>query len=279
MDRYATYTTIVHSTREESGLSVIEFYAADVIDKLSNPKCTMGREKLADLCGLSRRGFGAVVDRLVDCGYVEKDRQSLWSTQAWRDLVYVQRGEETAHPRGKKCLKNGQKVPLEGEETAHVYNYNDINKDNIVVETSEKPNQLPGYFGHSPLQRVVMAYSILWYHLYGTKYEPNFGMIGKVYKPILEQLTEMQVAALILIHFNWSGADGTDDFAHRRLVSNMFPINWIPKNVNEYKTYLTNVLGVNFEDQDAVKAYVKESLTDALRAAVENEIVIIPKEK
>lgn len=142
-----------------------------------------------------------------------------------------------------------------------------------LVDPIEKKETLPSLFGSSSLQRIVMIYSLLWFEVYGTKYRANFGAIGKNLKPLFDSLSEWQIAALIVIHFNWYGASGDDEYTFKRLESAMHPILWIPSHVNEYGTYLTNVLHVNFEDHEAVKKYVKEKLREAVRVGLQAGIL------
>lgn len=279
MSKVATYTTIVHDTRIASGLSVMEFYVADIISRLSRPTCTMKRSELAYLCGLSERGLRDVIGRLVEAGYVKKVTTGLKSTSDWRELVEVQPAE-TAARTGRNFPSKRQKVPVEPAETAALYNYININNDKDEVPTepptvSSEQNPLPHYFGKTSLQRIVSAYCILWYANYETEYAPDFGMIGKLYKPMLEKYSEIQIASLFIVHFNWHGANGDDDFTFKRLESHMFPIAWVPKNVNEYGTYLKNVVEVDFESPEAIRAYVKENLGPALKLALEKKLLTI----
>lgn len=133
-----------------------------------------------------------------------------------------------------------------------------------IDESAAVEDSLPPLFGRDRLKRIVTVYSLLWFFSYKTLYRANFGAIGRTFKPLLNSLTEWQIAALMIMHFNWHGADGRDEFVFKRLESAMHPILWIPAKVNEYGTYLTNVAGVDFEDKEKVRAYVRMEMKNAV---------------
>lgn len=96
---------------------------------------------------------------------------------------------------------------------------------------------------------------------YGFQPMVQWGQIGKLFKPLMENLTEVQIAALIILHFDWHGASGEDDFIFKKLSERCFPLEWLPKAVNEYRAYLTNTQGVAFDDPQAILKHVKHVIS------------------
>jgi hypothetical protein len=129
-------------------------------------------------------------------------------------------------------------------------------------ETITDRKTFPRLFGNSRPRRLVKFYELLWWKVYGTRYiATSFPAIATRLKT-MDELSEMQIAALMMTHFEWRGAGGDDDFTHKRLMNAMFPIMWVPNNVNQYATYLTNVEKVDFWNEEAVYEYVRHALCD-----------------
>lgn len=97
--------------------------------------------------------------------------------------------------------------------------------------------------------------------MYGFNPVINFMMSGVIIKRLLKDFNEWQIQMFILVHFNWKGMEGNDEFVYKRLKDNAFPFNWITNNINAYQAYIRNVLGLDFSDekvlQDYLHAYIK----------------------
>lgn len=114
---------------------------------------------------------------------------------------------------------------------------------------------LPEKFGNTTLKRLVHLYSIIWEHLYGFKPTIQWGIVGKLLKPLYTENTEWQVASLICLHFSWHGATGEDGFAFKQLQEKCFPLEWLPKSANAYRAYITNSLGIDWNDIEQLKEF------------------------
>lgn len=118
-------------------------------------------------------------------------------------------------------------------------------------------DRLPETFGSTPLKRLVKIYSLIWKDKYG--FYPTitkWGQLGKQFKLLISTFTEYQLSAIIVLHFDWKGANGDSDFIHKRLSEKCFPLEWVQPAVNEYVAYLKNSIGLNFDDKKEVKSYV-----------------------
>lgn len=110
------------------------------------------------------------------------------------------------------------------------------------------------------LQLAIAIYSAFWTDTYGQKPESlNWGRLGKTLKP-LSQLNKWQWASLIWLHFNWFGASGDNDRINKNLSDNFFPLDWIPRAMSGYKAYLINSLNVDWDDEEAMKAFILPEL-------------------
>lgn len=117
---------------------------------------------------------------------------------------------------------------------------------------------LPETLGNSGLKRIIKFYSKVFVSKYGFVPMISYPRIGKLFKPILEQFSENQIALMIVIHFDWRGVDGNDTFTHRRMVDACHPLDWLPKNINQYQAFIRNVLNINFDNDEDIIEIIKE---------------------
>lgn len=113
-------------------------------------------------------------------------------------------------------------------------------------------NKLPESMGKTPLVRIVTFYSRVFKHRYGFSPRVSYPKVGGVFKTLMSELSEQQIALMILLHFEWRGADGSDEYLYKKFSNASFPIEWIPRNSNSYEAYIRNVLHINFDDDNEV---------------------------
>jgi hypothetical protein len=235
----------------------------------------------AELYKVHKNTISDWISALVSRGYIKvvgerEDRKLYLSVKTGvsvKSLIPISQNTDTLSV--KSLILDSETTQKEGSvepqnDNVAMPNITSINntKNRDEAEASpaiwDKDNLLPQSLGKLPIHRLVGLYNILWKAKYGTdNVRSNWGQLGKLYKPLLSSLNEWQIASLLCLHFEWHGASGEDDFTHRRLSEKFFPMEWIPKAVNEYSTYLTNVLKVPFDD----KASVKEWVVDIIREA------------
>lgn len=121
-------------------------------------------------------------------------------------------------------------------------------------------NTLPEKFGNTPLKRLVHLYSLIWEHLYGFKPKIQWGVIGKLLKPLYTEYTEWQVASLICLHFSWHGATGEDNFVFKQLQEKCFPFEWLPKNANSYRAYIINSLSIDWDSKEKLREFAVDTV-------------------
>lgn len=114
--------------------------------------------------------------------------------------------------------------------------------------------------GKTAIVRLCTFYSMIYKSKFGFNPVIRYPMIGKLLKPLLEQLSEYQLALIILVFMHWRGANDDSDFERKRLENAGFPLQWMPSGVNAYRAFATNYLGIKFEDENEVKDYVIDTM-------------------
>lgn len=111
---------------------------------------------------------------------------------------------------------------------------------------------LPLSLGKTALVRIVTFYSRVYKHKYGFFPRVSYPRLGGIYKTLLTQLSEPQIALMIMLHFEWRGAEGNDEFVYNNLSRNTFPMEWLPRNSNSYEAYIRNALNIDFDNEEEV---------------------------
>ena len=188
--------------------------------------------------------FRAAKKKLKDDGYISIERRGLPAKTFYfvNAPLLLSSLEEM---RGSSEMK----VPdllVEKEDSLYIHR----------VPQKSTQEMLPDFLGKTPTARLVTVYGLLYKDLTGFTYQANWPALTKLFKPLLESMSEWQIAAMIALHFNWYGANGDDEFAHKRLASASFPLEWVPNSVNQYRPYIQNHLHVPFDDHESVKKHV-----------------------
>lgn len=135
-----TYTTILHSARENLGITTNEYCVADIIYHLSNnPKskiqgwCYASRQTIGKFIGVTKQSIFSTIKRLEKKNIIEKDDETkyLRTTEKWFNIVVINRlkhlGKETI-PSVKKTDGVVKKTDGIGKETLPNID-KDIDKD------------------------------------------------------------------------------------------------------------------------------------------------------
>lgn len=119
---------------------------------------------------------------------------------------------------------------------------------------------LPESRGKTYIVRIISVYSDLFKDKYGFTPTISFGRYGKLLKSLIETHTELQIAAMLIIFFDWAGMDGEDNFTRERLTNATHSLGWFFSTTNSYEAYLRNVFKLEFENEDKVRDFVGRSL-------------------
>lgn len=119
--------------------------------------------------------------------------------------------------------------------------------------------ELDKSMGNTWIKRVVYVYAQLWLSTYGRlPVVVNYGMLGKLLKPLKDNYSEYQLALMLIQYFRWYGLSGDDDFIHRKLHDNTFPLNWFHNYADAIAVYLGDVI----DDEAEVKKLVDAKLLE-----------------
>ena len=126
----------------------------------------------------------------------------------------------------------------------------------------EDITKLPESRGRDTIKRVLSIYRDLWRHERGFEFKIlNWGMLGSLVKKLSGVYTEVQIAALLIVFFNWHGLTGNDKYEHEAVAKASYAFGWFFKCCNQYETYLRNTYGLEFDDPVAVRKFVAEHMT------------------
>ena len=155
-----------------------------------------------------------------------------------------------------------KEVPRENKSITRETNDNHYTTDNTTTNnyTKDYIYSLPEILGKNYQKRIWNFYTLVWHKRYGFDPDVNWKILGKQIKGLYESYSEYQVAVLILTHFDWHGASGSDEFAYKRLVEACFPFNWIQTSTSAYKAHQCNVRGLKFDSEEACKKVIDEYL-------------------
>ena len=126
---------------------------------------------------------------------------------------------------------------------------------------NEDPNTtLPSSRGKTYILRLLSVYADLFKYTYGFMPAIPFSRFGRGVKTLMETKTEMQIAALLIIFFDWQGMNGMDQWEHQKLLDATHTPWWFFSCINQYEAYLRNVHKLQFDDPLQVREFVALSM-------------------
>lgn len=143
-----------------------------------------------------------------------------------------------------------------GEKETNALSANNINALNVNIlpessETEIKPIiTLPITRGKSPVMRLLSIYCSLFIDKFGVSYKGSVPMTLKQFKDLLVVYSELQLAALLIVYFNWKGMAGDNFKDQDFLCSIAFPPTAFRSSISKYEVYARNVMGMPFDDDE-----------------------------
>ena len=205
-------------------------------------KATIGRE-----AGCSHNTVDKYLKQLVDDGFLDiKQRRNKdgKNTSNEYQLLILGRGD----------VNNGiPSQPNIGSQTISNINYTNITIDKQQVAYKIIGDKtLPLDRGDTPLKRINSIYNTLFYYEYGINDNQSVGLKMKIFKSLLVDYTELQLAYLLIVYFTWKGMDGNNTRDREFLVSNTHAITLFKGQLNKYVAWAKNVSGYDkeFENSD-----------------------------
>lgn len=218
----------------------------------------------------SRSGGTRLLKRLASLGYIElkSEPRKLWlKTTEKMDSLWFEVGASGEQDEALETqLGASKQQTCSPQATYHNTNTNTNTNTNIqpeVVEETIKEERitLPKHRGKYPADRLLYLYSKLYYKTYEATYKPNFGRDKKILNDLLQNYTEMQVALMLCIYFDWHGMTGSDSKEYNFVTGATFPIGMFKTMINKFEVYSRNVLNTPFDDDTQLLDIVIKSVS------------------
>lgn len=273
-----TKATIDRFLKEENPADLIAlytfFYYTAKWQKTNIVKATQGYVKKGLGWGIDR--LNRSEDKLSELGLIEKinRKDAKGRITGWFVKVnYIFKGEST------EIVQNTQKPQVDtatsGKQETNALSTNSLNalstniKYNTTIEKEEpatdsvssKQITLPVNRGKNPLDRLLSIYRDLFKYTYGFDYKVNFGRDKNTLKTILTNYTELQIARLLIVYFNWAGMTGTDVKEKNYLSGATYPLSMFSVNMPKYEAFVRNVLKEDFENDVELYSIIGKEMT------------------
>lgn len=213
----------------------------------------------------TEQNIKTILKKLVEAKYIEKGRfnkkgydKTSWYTVVPAPILSAGALEESSvfksgfQPIHKLELTNplvdsNQPIP----DTKHQI----LNTDKEDISSLNTITLNPAQ-GKTPVSRLQSLYGKLFSHLYGFKPKPTtYPQTGKVFKDLLGSYTEIQIACLLIVFFNWQGMTDKEQSEKDWLVKNAHSIFQFRGGLNKYEAYTRNVAGWGEEFDNDSKLY------------------------
>lgn len=231
--------------------------------------CFPSRSLLAKNIGASTKSVDRHIETLEVVGLLEKSKRRRPGDVVNKSNLYQILIPEQVDKKAELVDTSvHQQVDKNDPVTIPIYNYTQVtiqdenqSTDSVLPPVPEIKviiGQLPINRGSTPIQRLKSIYNQLYLDKYG--FLPSLDMlkVGGSIDSMLKTRSEFQVAAMMVVYFNWRGMDGSDDFAEKRLVNASHPFSWLPSSMNTHETYLRNVQRLDFDNNDEVAKFVRD---------------------
>lgn len=133
---------------------------------------------------------------------------------------------------------------------------NNISNNTPLTEGEAKPEEkvtavtLPPWMGRTAHERLGKLYELLWERNMGLKTKLNItGRTGALIKQLISSYTEITVALMLIVHFEWRGTSGGDNSAFTKLREQGFPLAWVPSKADTYRVFIINNMKLDTEEK------------------------------
>lgn len=214
-------------------------------------QCFPSRAKLSKEIGCTTKTVDNYIKVLELDSVIEKTiRKISGKKENMSNLYQILQVENVDTPRSETT----DPTPREPSDPVTIPNLNYINST-IITEVGNKIT-LPIKRGTTPHQRLLTIYNDCYYSFYGTAYKPTYARDLKLLKDLLVNYSELQIARMLTIFFNWHGMTGSDDREFNFLSGAAFSLGLFKMNVNKYEIYSRNVLQEKFDDDSELLTLV-----------------------
>lgn len=248
-----------------SEMQCIYFWLCEHSD--DNGRSFPTRQTIADEAGCSLNTADKYLKQLVEEGFITSTQRFKPNSQELTSNIY-QVLLLNAPPKKREPTPNSA---ITGVPNNGVGTNPSINKPNLTTITAEaepnkdKENIIPAGQIHSGrgktyIFRVLSIYTDLFRNKYGFSPQVSIPRFGKLLKDLMQTKTEMQIASMMIVFFNWRGMQGNSDYDENKLISATHSFAWFFSTINQYETYLRNVHKLDFDNEEEVKVFVSTNM-------------------
>ncbi len=258
--------------RKPSEMQAIYFWLCNHSDE--NGICFPKKQTIAEEAGCSHNTVDKYLSKLVEDGFISitrrKKNNSMENTSNSYQLLIIENiPKMVVLP---ELVERPPKIgmtppPNNGSETV-----SSINSIHLTVKEEpkiEKPKvikpilgQLPESRGKTYFGRIFTVYKDLFKEKYNIIPTINTSRLIRSLDPLLDKYTELQIAALLIVFFNWHGVSGDDDKEYEKLLKATFNINWFFSLITTYEVFIRNIQGLEFDDENKVREFVALSMNN-----------------
>lgn len=218
--------------------------------------CFPSRKKLATHIGVDVRTIDKHLGFLEETGFLTKEiRKKPGTKENMSNLYQIQIVRDPSE--SNDTTSSEPNVPVTKPSI------NQIQLTKVVVEQAPTPepsvittDKIPDNRGKTYILRVISIYYDLFRQKYGFDAKVSIPRVAKQIKDLCTRYTEFQVAALLIVFFNWSGMTGGDQFEADKLTKAANPFGWFYSSVTQYEVYLRNIQNLKFDDPGEVRKFV-----------------------
>lgn len=221
-------------------------------------RSTIAKECSCDIKSVDKYIAILEADKVIN-KTIRKKENSKENTSNLYQIMIV--GEESIVLCGEpNTLRGGNDSPTGGErsgaETKPIINQ--IQLTNISANADEIT--LPKEMGNAYTQRLLRLYSILFSLIVGFPYKGTMGQDLKTLKQLKENYSELQIAMLLIVYFQWHGVDGSSDKEYQFVVSTGFNLSMFAKTTSKYEMYARNVALIDMDNQTTLLDNINKSM-------------------
>lgn len=221
--------------------------------------CFPTRAKLATNVGSTKETVDKYIALMEEDGIITKTiRRKAGSKENTSNLYQINILDDENLPPSE--IKPATPSEIKPAET--ISSINSITED---ISATQKITLNPAQ-GKTPVARLQSLYGKLFNHLYGFKPKSNYAQTGAVFKSLLDSYSEIQIACLLIVFFNWRGMNDKDDNAFKWLSDNAHSPFIFKGNTAKYEAYARNVAGWgdDFDNDEKLYKVVKNKLVEVI---------------
>lgn len=224
-----------------------------------NGECFPSRALLSRELGASVRTVDKYLDELIADGLIIKTlRKKKGNKENMSNMYQIMICEETSSENLAPGDEKKDTTPSAGNSTVTKSNINSTHLTNI--KEKEDNVILPVKDSKSYIDRLAKLYGTLFKIKMGFSPKIEFGRDGKILSSLKKEYSELQIASMMVLYFDWRGMEDNDDRGYQWLLDNAFPITIMKSKINSLEAYMRNVADVNFDDDRDLLKMVMKSL-------------------